>query len=71
MKQSVNGVELYIESRGESGPPFFAAILEQIAAAVPRAQRHVFRGAGHMPHLTHPEDYALVVGSFINGVPLT
>ena len=58
-------------SKGDQSPPFFAAILEQIAAAVPRAQRHVFRGAGHVPHLTHPEDYALVVGSFINGVHLT
>jgi pimeloyl-ACP methyl ester carboxylesterase len=58
-------------SKGDQSPPFFEAILEQIAAAVPRAQRHVFRGAGHVPHQTHPEDYALVVGSFINGVHLT
>jgi pimeloyl-ACP methyl ester carboxylesterase len=55
-------------SQGDQSPPFFGAILERIAAALPRAQRHVFRGAGHVPHLTHPDDYALVVGRFIKGV---
>ena len=55
-------------SHGDQSPPFFLAILEQIADAVPRAQRHSFRGAGHVPHLSHPDDYALVVGSFITGV---
>jgi pimeloyl-ACP methyl ester carboxylesterase len=55
-------------SQGDQSPPFFGAILERIAAALPRAQRHMFRGAGHVPHLTHPDDYALVVGGFIKGV---
>jgi pimeloyl-ACP methyl ester carboxylesterase len=55
-------------SQGDQSPPFFAAILEQIAGALPRTQRHVFRGAGHVPHLTHPDDYALVVGNCIKGV---
>ncbi len=55
-------------SQGDQSPPFFAAILERLAGALPRAKRHLFRGAGHVPHLTQPDDYALVVGSFINGV---
>jgi pimeloyl-ACP methyl ester carboxylesterase len=55
-------------SQGDQSPPFFGAILERIAGAQPRAQRHVFRGAGHVPHVTHPVDYALVVGNFIHGV---
>jgi pimeloyl-ACP methyl ester carboxylesterase len=55
-------------SQGDQSPPFFGAILEQIAGALPRARRHIFRGAGHVPHLTHPDDYALVVGRFIKGV---
>jgi pimeloyl-ACP methyl ester carboxylesterase len=54
-------------SQGDQSPPFFATILERIAGALPSAQRHVFRGAGHVPHLTHPADYALVVGNFIHG----
>jgi pimeloyl-ACP methyl ester carboxylesterase len=55
-------------SQGDQSPPFFGAILEQIARVQPGASRHLFRGAGHVPHLTQPDDYALVVGSFINGV---
>jgi len=55
-------------SQGDQSPPFFRAILDRIEESMPRAQRHIFRGAGHVPHLTHPDDYALVVGSFINGV---
>ena len=66
-KLSLYGGPLLI-SHGDQSPPFFPAIVEQIADAVPRAQRHVFRGAGHVPHLSHPDDYALVIGSFINGV---
>jgi hypothetical protein len=45
MKQTVNGVELFIESSGDSGSPLVLV--------------------GHVPNLTHPDDYALVVGSFI------
>ncbi len=55
-------------SQGDQSPPFFEPILEQIAGALPRARRHVFPGAGHVPHLSHPDDYALVVGNFISGV---
>lgn len=55
-------------SQGDQSPPFFSAILERLAGALPRAERHLFRGAGHVPHLTQPDDYAFVVGSFINGV---
>jgi pimeloyl-ACP methyl ester carboxylesterase len=55
-------------SQGDQSPPFFRAIIDQIEDAAPRAQRQTFRGAGHVPHFTHPDDFALVVGSFINGV---
>jgi pimeloyl-ACP methyl ester carboxylesterase len=55
-------------SQGDQSPPFFGAILEHIARAQPGARRHLFRGAGHVPHVTHPDDYAVVVGSLINGV---
>jgi pimeloyl-ACP methyl ester carboxylesterase len=55
-------------SLGDQSPPFFAAILEYVAAALPRAQHYTFRGAGHVPHLTHPDDFATVVVGFIRGV---
>jgi pimeloyl-ACP methyl ester carboxylesterase len=53
-------------SRGDQSPPFFGAILERIAAALPQSQRNTFRGAGHIPHLTHPDEFASVVSGFIN-----
>ena len=55
-------------TEGNQSPRLFRDVLDQIGDVMPRAQRHVFRGAGHAPHLTHPDDFALVVGSFINGV---
>lgn len=55
-------------TEGDQSPRLFRDVLDQIGDALPRAQRHVFRGAGHAPHLTHPDDFAVVVASFINGV---
>lgn len=52
-------------TQGDQSPPFFALILEKIAPALPHARRHTFRGSGHVPHVTHPADYARLVGEFI------
>jgi pimeloyl-ACP methyl ester carboxylesterase len=73
--ESVRAVDLAALSRfdrpvlmtqGDQSPPFFAVILEKIAAAVPTAERHTFHGAGHVPHVTHPEDYVRLVSRFIS-----
>lgn len=53
-------------SRGDQSPPFFGAILDRIATALPHARRNTFRGAGHVPHLTHPDEFVDVVSGFIN-----
>jgi pimeloyl-ACP methyl ester carboxylesterase len=55
-------------SQGDQSPPFFAAILDRIATALPQAQRHTFRGAGHLPHLTHPDEFVGIVGGFVGSV---
>lgn len=55
-------------SLGDQSPPFFSAILDRVAPAFPHARRYTFQGAGHVPHLTHPDDYATVVGSFMSSV---
>jgi len=55
-------------SRGNQSPPFFGAILDTIGKALPRARRHTFNGAGHVPHLTHPDDFVSIVGGFIGSV---
>jgi pimeloyl-ACP methyl ester carboxylesterase len=52
-------------TRGDQSPPFFYAILDKIAAAVPDVQQYVFRGAGHVPHVTHPDDFVRIVSEFV------
>jgi pimeloyl-ACP methyl ester carboxylesterase len=51
-------------SEGDQSPPFFAVILKKIASALPQAQHHVYRGGGHVPHLTHPDEFVEVVRTF-------
>lgn len=52
-------------SQGTASPPMFPAILDRLAGALPKAQRHRFDGAGHVPHVTHPADYAQTVREFL------
>ena len=54
-------------TRGDQSPPFFPAVMEQLAAALPRAERFVFRGDGHVPHLSHPEVYVEMITRFVTG----
>ncbi len=55
-------------THGDQSPPSVIEMLEEISDALPRTQRYIFRRAGDAPHVTHPDDFALVVGSFIHGV---
>lgn len=52
-------------TKGALSPPMFAPIVESVAAALPAAELHVFQGAGHIPHVTHPKDYVDAVTRFI------
>lgn len=51
-------------TNGGQSAPFFPPVLARIAAALRRAERQTFHGAGHVPHLTHPEAYVEVVTEF-------
>jgi len=53
-------------SEGDQSPPFFAVILKKIASVLPHAQHHVYHGGGHVPHLTHADEFVRVVAGFIN-----
>jgi pimeloyl-ACP methyl ester carboxylesterase len=55
-------------THGDQSPPSVIQMLDEISDALPRTQRYIFRRAGDSPHVTHPDDFALVVGSFIHGV---
>lgn len=52
-------------TQGDQSPPFFGAIVDRIARALPRARRHTFPGAGHVPHLTHSDAFVHVAAGFI------
>ena len=43
---------------------------ESLLAAYPGARAYVFRGGGHWAAVTHPAEYADVVGRFLEGRPL-
>jgi pimeloyl-ACP methyl ester carboxylesterase len=49
---------------GSESPPHFARIADALAAALPDATVDVVPGAGHLPHLTHPREYAALLKKF-------
>ena len=52
-------------TRGEQSPAFFVPAIRRFEAALPHAEVVTFPGAGHAPHLTHPDAYARVVSEFV------
>ncbi|MFK0259244.1 alpha/beta fold hydrolase [Streptomyces sp. NPDC090445] len=52
-------------TKGTDSPPWFAAITARLSRALPQAQTHTYDGAGHVPHVTHPDEYANRVTTFI------
>lgn len=55
-------------TQGDRSAPFFRVITDRIAAALPGARRHMFQGAGHVPHLTDPDEYVNVVRGFVDAI---
>jgi pimeloyl-ACP methyl ester carboxylesterase len=49
---------------GDESPPWFAPIVEKVAALLPHAEVVTVRGAGHIPQVTHPEMYAETILEF-------
>jgi pimeloyl-ACP methyl ester carboxylesterase len=52
-------------SGGSESPLAFTAVLEKLAGILPHATRKIFEGAGHVPHFTHPQEYAQAIVDFI------
>ena len=50
---------------GSESPPIVAAIHEALAARLPRAERTMIGGAGHMAPLTHPKQVGSEVLRFL------
>jgi pimeloyl-ACP methyl ester carboxylesterase len=55
---------------GGQSAPFFPPVVNRVAAAISHAETRTYAGAGHVPHLSHPEEYVRVVTEFINGHPV-
>lgn len=49
---------------GGQSPSYFPLVVRQIARKMPRAATSTFPGAGHVPHLTHPDEYVATVTGF-------
>lgn len=50
---------------GEQSPVWFSAILDKLGQTLKKAQRRTYAGAGHVPQMSHPEDYVRTVSDFI------
>ncbi len=50
---------------GGQSPPFFAQVMDRLTAALPRARRRTWEEVGHVPHWSHPAEYADMVAGFI------
>jgi pimeloyl-ACP methyl ester carboxylesterase len=55
-------------TRGEESPPTVLSTADKLERALPQAQTQTLKGAGHVPQITHPEQYAEVVEAFIRNV---
>jgi pimeloyl-ACP methyl ester carboxylesterase len=52
-------------SEGARSPEFARAIVDELALVAPDAHRFVLPDAGHVPHMTHPDDYVDMVVEFV------
>lgn len=53
---------------GDQSPPIFQPVMGCLAELLPHAKHAVYHGAGHIPHVTHPEAYVREVVAFTYGL---
>ncbi|MEV0176822.1 alpha/beta hydrolase [Streptomyces sp. NPDC050803] len=51
---------------GDRSPPLFRPVLTRLAELLPQAEHAVYAGAGHIPHVTHPESFVHEVMAFMS-----
>jgi pimeloyl-ACP methyl ester carboxylesterase len=52
---------------GDQSPPFFSLVVDRITAVMPDARIRTYGGAGHVPHLSHSDEYVRVVTECATG----
>ena len=50
---------------GDASPPTFGPVAEKLSGAAPMGELVVIPGAGHIPHVTHPDPYVDIVEGFV------
>lgn len=53
---------------GDQSPPIYQPVERRLARLLPQARRKAYAGAGHIPHVTHPEEYLSEVVGFIESM---
>jgi pimeloyl-ACP methyl ester carboxylesterase len=70
--QALSRVEIpVLLTRGTQSPPFFASVLDQVQAVLPKVERRVLQGVGHVPQLTDPDLYAAQLQAFFTAISRT
>jgi pimeloyl-ACP methyl ester carboxylesterase len=54
---------------GDQSPPTFAPVVAKLADALSNVEVVTFPGAGHIPHVTHPDAYVEAIMAFIRKNP--
>lgn len=52
-------------TQGDQSPPFFSTVVARLSASIDRAEVRTLPGVGHVPHMTHPREYAEVITGFV------
>lgn len=50
---------------GDRSPPIFGPVLDRLGELLPQVVRRTYDGAGHIPHVTHPEQYVAGLVDFV------
>jgi pimeloyl-ACP methyl ester carboxylesterase len=56
-------------TQGDQSPPWFPGIVAKLAELIDGSEVRTYRGAGHAPHVTHPDDYVATVTDFLVRLP--
>ena len=51
---------------GDQSPPIYEPVERVLTRLLPQARQKTYAGAGHIPHVTHPEEYLAEVVEFID-----
>jgi pimeloyl-ACP methyl ester carboxylesterase len=54
---------------GDQSPAWFAPVIAGLREALPQAEVLTIEGSGHVPHVTHPEEYVEVLTRFASSAP--